>query len=1489
MSKGYAIPLCLVVTLFISSGQLSSLAISEDIGLSPGTVDIGIKSGGGCGIKERSMGNDMFIENRGQWEKAILFKGTTSSGSVFIFRDGFGLETAENESARDIISYTFNQGFCQFPRTFGTLPTKYNYYYGSDPKMWVTGARSYEEVTFENVWDEIDVRLYFSEIGPKYDILVHPGGDPDDVQFRISGMDALAVDVDDIEFMKDGKVIGRDSGLSVYQGHEEREVEASYRISADNTLTYEIGNYLQDETLVIDPVLYGNFLGGSGSDEVKDTEIDQVGDHYLTGLTTSTDFPVTPGSYNETFNWIEDVFLSKVSSNGSVLLYSTFIGGSANDHGMKIALDGSDSVFLTGNTGSKDFPTTPDAVNSTKTGNDYDAFLLKMDPGTGSLEYSTFIGGGNLEEANDICLAPGGDIIITGVTVSNDFPIRGDVYRGKTSRARDVFLCRIASDLSDYVFSTRFGGTGADIAMDLQLLQNGDLVISGDTTSSDLDMISGGYRNSATGENDCFVYVLNGDGSSLKASTYFGGNQDDHATGLGVDPGGNIYLGGYTDSYDFPITKGSYQTLLNNHRDIFIARFNGMLSILQYSTYLGSGGNDTANDLIVDSRSRTLMVGNSDAWNFPVTWGAFQERNDGGMDGIFLIFDTWSSELVYSTYYGGYSDDECYTLDIIDDISVLISGFTTSSDLPLGSSGFAGTPGLNRDGFACGLDISLPPEPPMNLSVVFSTPGVNISWDPPVQQGKWPVTRYILAKVKMDDSPRVRIYEIGHNKHYYHDTDVAMGYRYVYRIAALSMVGTGNYTENATVDYFFPPSKPLELNGEIQSGALNLTWGAPAFDGGSPVVGYLLEKEQVDIELVWTYNTTSEFFMDINITKGKEFIYRVWAKNSRFLSEDPAIFVFKYLTIPSPPIGLNTTYGNRYVNISWNEPIDYGGSPLMAYHIYRGLDPDTCTILSTIKGNNTYFNDTSVVNGIVYYYRVSTATEFGVSVPSAALYSIPIGPPSPPWGLEYTVKDTVVYLAWEPPTTDGGSPILQYRIYRWLPGVHPQMLISLSGHRNFYNDTSVEPNSEYSYYLTAVSVLGESDPSEIVTAALMGRPTNPRSLKAIAGPGFVTMEWMPPSDMGYTPLTGYKLYRRAGDGFFILLAELTRDEEFYIDEDITLGVSYFYRVTALNEMGESRPSPEIAFYPVNPPSPPGNLMAFSTEDLVELSWSIPVEDGGLPIAVYHIYRGPDSLNMSHLAAVNGLTTDYVDRDVEVGMEYYYQVMAFNGVYNSSRSQVAKGFPKGLPGPVIYCAAMLVNRSMELSWSPPENTGGTDILYYFVYRRNKTGFFEQIAKVPGSQTFYVDSNLFSPGLYVYYVVAENGIGRGPQSVKFDEEVPSSFFEEGDKSLGTSTTLALLFLGASLVICLIAVFVFIRRGYGKGNSGSEPVPVPMHTDLYPAGEEEPSYYPEEPVSCTEPHTPNESYPREPFEEDPLDFDLQEFGKTPYSRAPVDIPEE
>ena len=337
-------------------------------------------------------------------------------------------------------------------------------------------------------------------------------------------------------------------------------------------------------------LLASTYLGGSSSDWGNSlTLVDTSGNVYVTGLTSSRDFPTTSGAYdtscNDGYYYDGDVFVSKLDGGLTSLLASTYLGGSSRDYGYSITLDTSGHVYVTGYTYSTDFPTTSGAYDTSQNDNKTlalgDVFVSKLDGGLTSLLASTYLGGSSGDYGNSLTLDTSGHVYVTGYTWSSDFPTTSGAYDTSYSGG-DVFVSKLDSGLTSLLASTYLGGYNYDYGESLALDTSGNIYVTGYTGSSDFPTTSGAYDTSYNAGGDVFVSKLNGGLTSLLASTFLGGSNDDLGYPLTLDTSGHVYVTGYTLSTDFPTTSGAYDTSYNGGGqyggDIFVSKLDGNLS-----------------------------------------------------------------------------------------------------------------------------------------------------------------------------------------------------------------------------------------------------------------------------------------------------------------------------------------------------------------------------------------------------------------------------------------------------------------------------------------------------------------------------------------------------------------------------------------------------------------------------------------------------------------------------------------------------------------------------------------------------------------------------------------------------------------------------------------------------------------------------------------------------------------------------------------------
>jgi hypothetical protein len=462
---------------------------------------------------------------------------------------------------------------------------------------------------------------------------------------------------------------------------------------------FQVGRYDHGRALVIDPVMslsYSTYLGGTESDNALGIAIDASGSAYVTGSTSSDDFPTANPfqSHNNTRNGT--AFVTKFNSTGTALVYSTYLGGSYSDLGTGIAVDDSGSVYVSGTTGSSDFPTVNAFQSSMTTGGD--AFLAKLSPDGSALLYSTYIGGAGGNLGYGLAVDGSGNAYVTGRTYSASFPTTPGAFQTALHGAQDAFVTKINPSLAgaaSLVYSTYLGGSYRDIAYGIAVDRSGDAYVTGETGSIDFPTTAGAFQSVNRGNTNAFMTEMNAAGSALVYSTYLGGSRQDYGYGIAVDGSGIAYLAGMTRSTDFAITTGAFQTTFGGgDRDAFVAKIDpsqaGAASLV-YSTYLGGKGNDSGYGIAVDSSGNAYVTGltastnKAGTNNFP-TLHPFQANYGGGTGGHGDAFVTklnpTGSALVYSTYLGGSVGDEGDAIALDTSGNVFVTGSTSSVNFP---------------------------------------------------------------------------------------------------------------------------------------------------------------------------------------------------------------------------------------------------------------------------------------------------------------------------------------------------------------------------------------------------------------------------------------------------------------------------------------------------------------------------------------------------------------------------------------------------------------------------------------------------------------------------------------------------------------------------------------------------------------------------------------------------------------------------------------
>jgi hypothetical protein len=598
------------------------------------------------------------------------------------------------------------------------VPGQSNYFIGRDPRNWVRDVPQFSRVNYDQVYPGIDMAFYGNDRAFEFDLILKPGADAHQVALRFAG-------ARNVYTARNGDLVlssvAGDLALRkpvAYQSidGEKKPVKVRFVARRSNEFGIALGAYDPRRELVIDPtVLYSTYLGGNASDVGQAVAVDSTGAVYLTGETSSSNFPITAGSAQSTLAGATDVFVTKFTTDGSALVYSTYLGGSdqqggdtsvgPTSSGNTIAVDGAGNAYVAGGTNTSDFPLCPPANNcpapaqGTYAGGKNDAFVVKINP-TGGLAYSTFIGGSDVDIAEGIAVDASGNMYVGGQTQSSNLPVvqpLQGLYKGGT----DGFLAKIdgttgSVTVGQFKYLDYLGGSGADIVSAIALDGSNNIYVTGITDSTDFPVRGSAFQKQCGSDGKCnpgtsgtqsdaFFTAIKSNLSEYIYSTYFGGSGADGANALVVDSAGDAYAAGFTDSNDLAVTPKAYQPAINKAATLnaFVAELDPTGSTAKYVTYLGGSSSEAAFGIALDSSGRIYLTGPTTSVDFPIV-APFQNILGGASDAFVSLLDPSRSgqgQLVYSTYFGGTGKEDTQLAGIAIDSNdnIYFTGDTASS------------------------------------------------------------------------------------------------------------------------------------------------------------------------------------------------------------------------------------------------------------------------------------------------------------------------------------------------------------------------------------------------------------------------------------------------------------------------------------------------------------------------------------------------------------------------------------------------------------------------------------------------------------------------------------------------------------------------------------------------------------------------------------------------------------------------------------------
>jgi hypothetical protein len=676
-----------------------------------------------------------FEPNRGQVDDRVRFLARGPGYGLYLTTEGATLalrRAGARAAAPAVVSMHLAGGRRDVQPVAGELePGVTNYLLGNDRARWKTGIEGYARVRYPAVLPGVDLVYHGSDQRQlEYDVELAPGADPKAIALVFEGVSALHV-------RPDGSAV-----LSLPRGEIVEHAPVAYQLARDGRrepvevryaaraagLGFAVGAYDRARPLVIDPVFgFSTYLGGTTGGEIAwGVAVDSADNVIVAGQTESTNFPGPNPLFTNNAGGI-DGFVAKLNPSGSSLIFSTYYGGGGTDIIYGVTVDATGDIFITGDTGSSNFPVT---LSPAYAGGPTDAFVARLTSTGNGVVFSTLLGGSQDDHARAIAVDGSDNAFVAGYTGSTNFPMT-QALQGVNRGGWDVFVTKL-NLTGARVYSTYIGGSQNDSAYGLAVDPMGEAIVTGSTSSINTPGCSGcvnfptaaAFQHSGAGfgTTDAFVSKLNASGSAFVYSTYLGGSASEYGAAVATDSSGNAYVAGNTSSPDFPTASPLQATLGSaTAQNAFVTELNPAGSAPVFSTYLGGNNLDVAQAIALRPGSQIFVAGWTGSIAFPVV-SPLQATLKGINNAFVTALKPAGNGFVYSTYLGGTNQDSAYGLAVDSGGNAVVVGSTSSTDFPKASA-LQPAMGGTGDAFVTKIVTTSPPVVPATsrTSVVAAT------------------------------------------------------------------------------------------------------------------------------------------------------------------------------------------------------------------------------------------------------------------------------------------------------------------------------------------------------------------------------------------------------------------------------------------------------------------------------------------------------------------------------------------------------------------------------------------------------------------------------------------------------------------------------------------------------------------------------------------------------------------------------------------------
>ncbi len=743
----------------VRSGLLLMLTL---VAMLPGRVPCLLAGNDDTGSHSRHF-EAAFIANHGQWDDDVSYVTSSPGMNIWLagntlvydhFRNSLvpGAATVPAHEAGERRGHVLRMEFvggdpAAAPIADEVLPGYYNYFRGGEHARSVTRVPRYRSLRLRELYPGIDLKLYFQEKRPRYDLIVQPLADPSVIRFSVSGADSIAIDAEGVLRLNTSVGTIHHAELFAYQHKDHTDdkvkIACSFALSEDGSIRFDLGSYDEERPLIIDPLIFSTFVGGADNEEPFDIVGRRTKGAFITGATPSLNYPVTPGSYVDSkISKDLDVFVSQLHPNGGALVFSSFIQGADEEVGKALALTAEGDILIGGHTRSADFPITRQAHQG-----DFSllggqaCFITLMRSDGAELLYSSYFGGRGEETINAMAISPDGLLFCAGETSSQNFTRMDRSLIQSVNRGRgDGFLLQLlylrsTLNLLPVQQGTYLGGSQNDRINAIALDGSKNVYLTGATSSSDFPATP----SSTAGKEDIFVTKIKFDLTGIEYSYLYGGVQEDEGVAIAVNGANEAYVAGHNHAGDFPITANAAYANPSEDENALLLKLPASGTPAVYASYFGSR-NDGApswteiNDLAVDGEGNVYFTGFTLSRSLEVTPDAQQTESKGDPGDSFLgmVSGATPPQILYLSYFGGNERDEGIALDVRGAGDVFLLGSTRSagSSFTTSEGAYQEEQGGGTDAFVARFKLSVDLKYPVGDEVICAGDTVNIEWVP---------------------------------------------------------------------------------------------------------------------------------------------------------------------------------------------------------------------------------------------------------------------------------------------------------------------------------------------------------------------------------------------------------------------------------------------------------------------------------------------------------------------------------------------------------------------------------------------------------------------------------------------------------------------------------------------------------------------------------------------------------------------------------------